>query len=170
MGTFQRRATPFAYDSSLTCFVQYFIYGFGLLYSCKREIPANVVPGHSTAAISFRIVSDVDLVIEQVHEAIRGLANITTAFGTRNPPQVHYAPPRALATFGSYTAAYNTDLSYFRHAEKKVLFGGGTIANAHVEDEYIDLKDLEAMPNQYEMIVGELLEEQWARGQPANTK
>lgn len=99
--------------------------------------------------------------MDQVHDALRGLPNVTATFaGKGNPPQIHYAPPRALAAFGTYTAAYNTDLSYFNEASKKVLFGGGTIANAHTEDEYIDLADLRAMPHQYDAIVRELFEEQ----------
>lgn len=76
-----------------------------------------------------------------------------------NSPQRMYAPPRALEKFGTFHAAYNTDLAYFERAAKKVLFGGGTIANAHVEDEYIEIDHLEAMPLQYETIVKELLAE-----------
>lgn len=70
-----------------------------------------------------------------------------------------YAPPRAAARFGTFHAAYNTDLSYFERAAKKVLFGGGTIADAHVEDESIALEELAAMPAAYVAIVRELLAE-----------
>jgi acetylornithine deacetylase/succinyl-diaminopimelate desuccinylase-like protein len=76
---------------------------------------------------------------------------------TQNAPQHMYAPSRVAATLGTYTASYNTDLSYFNHASKKILFGGGTIANAHIDDEYIDVEDLTQMPSQYRDIVVELL-------------
>jgi acetylornithine deacetylase/succinyl-diaminopimelate desuccinylase-like protein len=73
-----------------------------------------------------------------------------------------YAPPNATAKFGTYTASYNTDLSYFKNAGKKILFGGGTIADAHIDDEFIEIAALASMPLQYEEIIHELLTERSA--------
>lgn len=91
---------------------------------------------------------------------------VSASVVTSNGPQRMYAPPRALAALGSYTAAYNTDLSYFARASKKVLFGAGSIANAHVEDEYIEVAALRALPGQYADIARELLEERRAAAGP----
>lgn len=109
--------------------------------------------------VMFRLISDVAPVLAAVEDIVSATPNVTLTVITQNAPQRMYAPPNALAALGSYTAAYNTDLSYFRRASKKVLFGAGSIANAHVDDEYIDVAELEALPGQYADIVRELLAE-----------
>jgi hypothetical protein len=109
--------------------------------------------------VMFRLISGVEPVLSTVRDIVSSVTNVSVTVVTQNPPQYMYAPPRALAQLGTYTAAYNTDLSYFKRAGKKVLFGGGTIANAHVADEYIEIDELEAMPRQYAAIVRELLSE-----------
>jgi acetylornithine deacetylase/succinyl-diaminopimelate desuccinylase-like protein len=120
---------------------------------------ANVVPSSASAVVMFRLVSEPSDVLADIDAIVSSDENVTATVLTQNPPPQIYAPPQAAATFGTYIASYNTDLSYFRKAKKKVLFGGGTIANAHIDDEYITLDDLIRMPSQYEAIVQELLSE-----------
>jgi acetylornithine deacetylase/succinyl-diaminopimelate desuccinylase-like protein len=107
----------------------------------------------------FRLVSEPSDVLGAIDAIVSSNENVTVSVLAQNPPPPIYAPPQAAATFGTYVASYNTDLSYFLRAKKKVLFGGGTIANAHIDDEYITLDDLVQMPLQYEAIVQELLSE-----------
>jgi acetylornithine deacetylase/succinyl-diaminopimelate desuccinylase-like protein len=118
-----------------------------------------VVAASASATVLFRLISDGGPVLAAVRELVDAAPDVAVTVVTYNPPQRMYAPPRALAAYGTYTAAYNTDLSYFRRAGRKVLFGGGSIANAHVSDEYIELADLDALPAQYEAIARELLAE-----------
>lgn len=106
----------------------------------------------------FRLVSDAASVIDTVQRVISSVPNVTVTPITHNDPLYMFTPLKAADAFGTYVAKYNTDLSYFRTVGKKVLFGGGNIINAHIRDEYIDLEDLERMPEQYAQIVEELLD------------
>lgn len=128
----------------------------------RRHDSANVVAATASATLLFRLVGPVAPVAETVSALAARAAGVSASVVASNGPLRMYAPPRALAALGSYTAAYNTDLSYFARASKKVLFGAGSIANAHVADEYIEVAALRALPGHYADIVRELLAERHA--------
>jgi hypothetical protein len=105
----------------------------------------------------FRLITGPADVLDVIHLKAASVANVSVRVISMTPPLQIYAPPRSAAEFGTFIASYNTDLSYFSQAKKIVLFGGGSILNAHTDDEYILLEELTQMPAQYEFIVRELL-------------
>jgi len=97
----------------------------------------NIVPGVAECEMMFRTVDD--------HEAVRAkLEQLLGRFGGKitmargNPPQFMIVPEGAPST----VVAFNTDVPHLSKLGKPLLFGPGSILDAHGDHEYIAKRDL----------------------------
>ncbi|MBK5258868.1 MAG: M20/M25/M40 family metallo-hydrolase [Thermoanaerobaculia bacterium] len=108
----------------------------------------NIIAAEAEAEIMFRLVTDPDDVrmkLEKILAKHRG--TITVARG--NPPQFMTVPDGA----ESRVVAFNTDVPHLGNLGKPILFGPGSILDAHGKDERIAKKDLLASIDTYEKLI-----------------
>lgn len=119
---------------------------------------ANVLAADSRALLVWRISTNTSHVLEQLEEILRAHHNVSYHVVTRNEAMELYAPSASAAEFGTCSVSYNTDIPYYKGGyDKAILFGAGSIEQAHTEDEWISTKDLLELPYQLERIVKEML-------------
>jgi acetylornithine deacetylase/succinyl-diaminopimelate desuccinylase-like protein len=78
-------------------------------------------------------------------------------YGVANPPVDLYSPP-SVPIEQTTIVAFNTDVAYFKSATtKSLLYGPGSITDAHSAWEYVRVADLRAACVVYEKTIIELL-------------
>ena len=113
----------------------------------------NVIAAEAEAEMIFRLVTDPDDIRARLESLISKYSGrIVNAAG--NPPQHMIVPEGA----PSHVVAFNTDVPHLRSLGKPLLFGPGSILDAHGKDEKIAKKDLLAAVGTYEEMVISLLE------------
>ena len=113
----------------------------------------NIVPAEAECEMIFRLVTspeDVQAKLESIVARYRG--RVTSARG--NPPQFMVVPEGQKAL----VVAFNTDVPWLTNLGKPLLFGPGSILDAHGKNEKIAKRDLLAAVGTYEEMVIALLE------------
>jgi acetylornithine deacetylase len=113
----------------------------------------NIIPAEAECELIFRLVTtpeDVQAKLELLVAEHRG--RITSARG--NPPQFMVVPEGRK----SQVVSFNTDVPWLTNLGKPLLFGPGSILDAHGKNEKIAKKDLLAAVATYEEMVVALLE------------
>lgn len=113
---------------------------------------ANVIAAEAEAEMIFRIVTDVDQVSTKL-EAILRKHGGTSVRKWGNPPQLMVVPEGAK----SAVVAFNTDVPHLRALGEPLLFGPGSILDAHGPNERIAKRELLAAIGVYEQTVMKLL-------------
>lgn len=104
----------------------------------------NIVPATAECDMMFRIVSDPEDVRAKLEQIARRFGGkITLARG--NPPQFMVVPDGAPSTI----VAFNTDVPHLGNLGKPLLFGPGSILDAHGANERIAKRDLIAAIDTY---------------------
>jgi acetylornithine deacetylase len=112
----------------------------------------NIVPAEAEAEMIFRTVGDPQEVRAQLEQLIgRFNGKIIRTLG--NPPQFMIVPPGA----DPVVVAFNTDVPHLKNLGKPLLFGPGSILDAHGATEKIAKRDLIAAVNVYRDLVVQLL-------------
>jgi acetylornithine deacetylase len=97
----------------------------------------NIIAARAECEMIFRTVSDPQEIRGRLQEILaRFGGTITVERG--NPPQFMTVPPG----FSSTVVAFNTDVPHLGNLGKPLLFGPGSILDAHGEKEKIGKKDL----------------------------
>jgi acetylornithine deacetylase len=120
----------------------------------------NVMAAEATARVMIRLVSDADDVLAKVTAAARERLEIT---------EIARVPPMHLATldgFQTSVVAYATDVPVLSAWGTPYLFGPGSIAVAHRDDEHIEIDELHAAVDAYERLVLAALEHTAEDGTP----
>ncbi len=113
---------------------------------------ANIIAAHAEAEMIFRIVTDVDDVRAKLDAIVRKHGGqIARSHG--NPPQFMVVPEGAKST----VVAFNTDVPHLKSLGRPLLFGPGSILDAHGPEERIAKKDLLAAVDTYEQTIVQLL-------------
>ena len=113
----------------------------------------NVIAPSAETQLMFRIVGEPDEVQQRLDALVRKYdGRITVARG--NPPQAMVVPEGA----ESRVVAFNTDVPWLTNLGKPLLFGPGSILDAHSANERIAKKELLAAVDAYESMVISLLE------------
>lgn len=104
----------------------------------------NIIPASAECEMMFRTVSDPEDVRKKLEQIVRRFGGtITLARG--NPPQFMVVPEGAPSTI----VAFNTDVPHLGNLGKPLLFGPGSILDAHGADERIRKADLLAAVTTY---------------------
>jgi acetylornithine deacetylase len=113
----------------------------------------NIIPAEAECELIFRVAGDTDDVERRLGELIaKHGGRITMSRG--NPPQFMTVP----AGQPSAVVSFNTDVPWLTALGKPLLFGPGSILDAHGVNEKIAKKDLLAAVTTYEEMVISLLE------------
>lgn len=119
---------------------------------------ANVLAAEAKALVLWRVSTKVDHVLERLEQILAEYQHVTYQIVTRNEPLDYFVPPMAAERYGTCTVAYNTDVPYYKAPySRAVLFGAGSIEQAHKQDEWISIEELRRMPLHLESIVSEIL-------------
>lgn len=112
----------------------------------------NIVPAEAEAQMIFRTVGDPQEVLARLEELIAPFnGKVVRALG--NPPQFMTVPPGA----DSVVVAFNTDVPHLKNLGKPILYGPGSILDAHGAKEKIAKRDLLAAVDTYRDLVVQLL-------------
>jgi acetylornithine deacetylase len=112
----------------------------------------NVIPASAECEMVFRTVSEPEGIRQRLEEILgRHGGRITTARG--NEPQLMIVPEGADST----VVSFNTDIPHLRDLGKPLLFGPGSILDAHGANERIAKRDLIAAIDTYDEMVVSLL-------------
>jgi acetylornithine deacetylase len=112
----------------------------------------NIIAAEAECEVIFRLVTtpeDVRTRVEQILAKYQG--TVVRAHG--NPPQKMFVPNGAPST----VVSFNTDVPHLSSLGKPMLFGPGSILDAHGADEKIGKKDLLEAVGMYYRTVAELL-------------
>lgn len=122
-------------------------------------IAPNVVADRASATVFWRVPRNASATIsiaEQIGKSYDGVTMETLRWNDG----IDFYVPNLAKKVGTTAVAYNTDIPFFKgRTVRTVLFGGGSIFQAHTEDEYIDRVELEQLPLLYEEIVQQLVTE-----------
>ncbi|HEU4521159.1 MAG TPA: M20/M25/M40 family metallo-hydrolase [Thermoanaerobaculia bacterium] len=119
----------------------------------RGGVKPNVIAGEAEAEMIFRLVTDLDDIRARL-ESIIGKYDGRIVKSGGNPPQFMIVPAGA----PSRVVAFNTDVPHLGSLGKPLLFGPGSILDAHGADEKIAKKELLAAVTAYEEMVISLLE------------
>lgn len=111
----------------------------------------NIVPGRCESELMFRLVGEADEVKRGLEAWVGGRAEIT--YGSHIPQQFF----QTLPGFRTAAVAYTSDIPLLGRWGTPLLFGPGSIHDAHTSDEYIRLDELRESVDAYVRIVRALL-------------
>ncbi len=111
----------------------------------------NVIPGEAVASIMVRVVDSVAATEDRLREVVAGRAEVE--LGLVNEPQRMFVPPGRPET----VIAFNTDIPFLPRLGTPLLYGPGSILDAHGDGERIRKDDLLAAVPVYRDLVRELL-------------
>jgi acetylornithine deacetylase len=114
---------------------------------------ANIVPALAEAEMMFRLVSDVAPLRTQIERWANGRAEVE--YGSHIPAQHFHTIPG----FEVAPVAYTSDIPLLGKWGTPLMFGPGSIHDAHTPAEYIDVAELRSAVQGYERIVKHLLAE-----------
>ncbi|MCZ7557665.1 MAG: M20/M25/M40 family metallo-hydrolase [Bacteroidia bacterium] len=113
----------------------------------------NVFAPEAMAQIIHRLVDDAELRKAQVHELVRGEADIQF-HSTAQPQRLHVLPG-----FEAKTVHFGTDIPYLASVGRCLLLGPGSIHDAHTPDEKISIEEIETAVNLYCTLYHQLMHE-----------
>ena len=119
----------------------------------RGGVKPNVIAGEAEAEMIFRLVTDPDDIRARLERIVTNHGGRIVK-GGGNPPQFMIVPQGAKST----VVAFNTDVPHLCGLGKPLLFGPGTILDAHGPAEKISKKELLAAVSTYEEMVMALLE------------
>lgn len=123
----------------------------------RGGVKPNVIAGEAEAEMIFRLVTDPEDIRARLETIIAPHGGRIVKSGG-NPPQFMIVPAGA----PSRVVAFNTDVPHLRGLGKPLLFGPGSILDAHGPQEKISKKELLAAVGTYEDMVLALLEGRFA--------
>jgi acetylornithine deacetylase len=119
----------------------------------RGGVKPNIIAGDAEAEMIFRLVTDLDDINARLAPILaRHGGKIVKSAG--NPPQFMTVPAGAKST----VVSFNTDVPHLRSLGKPLLFGPGSILDAHGAREKIAKSELLAAIDTYEQMVLALLE------------
>jgi acetylornithine deacetylase len=120
----------------------------------RGGVKPNIIPGSAECEILFRIVTPPEEVRSRLDAIVsKHAGRVTMSRG--NPPQFMVVPDGE----ESAVVSFNTDVPWLPALGKPLLFGPGSILDAHGPDERIAKSELLAAVGRYEGMVVRLLEE-----------
>ncbi|KAI6182835.1 Peptidase M20 family and Peptidase M20, dimerization domain-containing protein [Aphelenchoides bicaudatus] len=116
----------------------------------------NALADNASASLMFRVVDSAEQILQRVQNIAKASGIDVHVLGI-NEPVILSKPPKP---YDSYTVAFNTDIPYYKRKDELkgvYLFGGGSITNAHGDDEHILIEELEKAVDVHVDLVTKLL-------------
>jgi acetylornithine deacetylase len=112
----------------------------------------NIIPAEAECDMIFRLVTSAAEVQKKLGDLLVQHGGVITV-GRGNDPQFMFVPEGKPGTI----VAFNTDVPWLSNLGKPILFGPGSILDAHGENERIAKADLLAAVDVYEQLVASLI-------------
>jgi acetylornithine deacetylase len=112
---------------------------------------ANIVPAEGEAEMMIRLVGDREIVTKQIEAIAAGVAELE--YGSYIPPQRFHTLPG----FPTAAVSFTTDIPLLSRWGKPLLFGPGSIRDAHTANERISVAELRESVGTYVRLVRTLL-------------
>ncbi len=116
----------------------------------KAGVAANVIPPEAEAELMFRVVTDADSLKQLVDRVARDRAEVNYTFSCDPVFTEH------LDGFETTVVAFTTDIPLLSNWGKPLLFGPGSILDAHTEHEKISKQELVRAVDAYARMVSNL--------------
>lgn len=113
---------------------------------------ANIIPAHAEAECIFRIVEPVEQALRRLEGIVGGHGGTIVRWHGNDPVRMVH-PPGVETT----VVSFNTDAPHLRTLGAPVLFGPGSILDAHTARERIAKREIIAAVETYRTLVSELL-------------
>ena len=114
----------------------------------------NVIPDLAASELMFRIVSDAEEMYARVVEIVAGRANIKRGF---HLPTMHLNVVEGMEHIPTNIVRFGTDIPCLTNWGQPLLFGPGSIHDAHTKHEFIIKDDLAEAVNTYAAMARKLL-------------
>jgi acetylornithine deacetylase len=114
----------------------------------------NVIPDHAASELMFRIVSDADKMYERVEQIVAGRATVKRGF---HLPTMHLNVVEGMEHIPTSVVRFGTDIPCLTNWGQPLLFGPGSIHDAHTKHEYIVKDDLVQAVETYAEMARKLL-------------
>lgn len=125
-------------------------YNIGTITGGRRP---NVVADFAASEVMFRTITEADELYEQIVEVVGGRADIKRGFSL---PPIHTHTVRGI-DIPTSVVRFGTDIPCLSNWGTPMLFGPGSIHDAHTAHEYIAKKDLLAAVDTYAQMARTLL-------------
>ena len=116
----------------------------------KAGVAANVIPPEAEAELLFRVVTDADSLKQLIERVSRGRVEIDYTFSC-DPVFTE-----RLDGFETAVVAFTTDIPLLSNWGKPLLFGPGSILDAHTEHEKISKAELARAADAYARMISNL--------------
>jgi acetylornithine deacetylase len=116
----------------------------------RGGVAANVVPASAEAELMFRVVTDTDTLKRLIEERVRSRASIEYQF------ECDPVFTKRLEGFQTCVVAFTTDIPLLSNWGKPLLFGPGSILDAHTAHEKISKRELSDAVDVYARLVVQL--------------
>ncbi|ELR18923.1 peptidase dimerization domain containing protein [Acanthamoeba castellanii str. Neff] len=110
----------------------------------------NIVPESAAARLSFRIVDPMQQIIERVTQVVAGRVKIEVE------PSMEAIELEVVEGYPTDVVGFGTDIPHFRFSGRAILWGAGSIRDAHGADEKIAIADLVQAVQSYKHIISTL--------------
>jgi acetylornithine deacetylase len=121
-------------------------------------VAANVVPDRAWAEISVRTVRPSSGILKEIRAAVSDEASVEV-LSVSEPQKLHTVPG-----FETSVLSYSTDIPYLKSFGRPLLFGPGSIHEAHTDRERIPKSQMKEAVALYQKLVGRLLADSPAGG------
>jgi acetylornithine deacetylase len=116
----------------------------------KAGVAANVIPPEAEAELMFRVVEDADSLKQLIERVADGRAQISYTFSCEP------VFTERLSGFETTVVAFTTDIPLLSNWGKPLLYGPGSILDAHTEHEKISKQELTQAVTAYARMVARL--------------
>ncbi|HJQ68553.1 MAG TPA: M20/M25/M40 family metallo-hydrolase [Blastocatellia bacterium] len=116
----------------------------------KAGVAANVIPAEAEAELMFRVVTDADSLKHLIERAARGRVEVDYTFSC-DPVFTE-----RLDGFETTVVAFTTDIPLLTNWGRPLLFGPGSILDAHTEHEKISKQELARAVDAYAEMISNL--------------
>lgn len=134
-------------------------YNIGTISGGRRP---NVVPDLAASELMFRTISDPDNLFQEITELIAGRAEIKRGFSI---PPVHTHTVSGMDDIPKSVVRFATDIPSLTNWGTPLLYGPGSIHDAHTKHEYIRKEDMIKAVDTYSQMARILLAQAGAAGQ-----
>jgi acetylornithine deacetylase len=114
--------------------------------SIKGGVAANVVPPSAEAELMFRVVGDCETLKRIIENSVAGRASINYSFECEpvftEPPFPESSSSGAAGGLETTVVSFTTDIPLLTNWGKPLLFGPGSILDAHTPDEKISKAEM----------------------------
>jgi len=116
----------------------------------------NALAEYCEASLMFRVVSSPQIIHDILSKLCQKYTDMSIEVLTQNDPVDMSYVKNLISGFEFFSASFNTDIPFLKFDGKAVLYGHGSICDAHCPREFISLNDLKSLVGRYKELALQL--------------